>query len=170
MAEERDSLKEVGALADLVVDTTNLSPHDLRRQVLSMAGVDSSEQLLSVEVQSFSYMQGVPPTASLVFDVRFLPNPFFEERLRALPGDNPEVSAWLDDFQEVGESVTRIAELVCYLLPRYLRELKTNLSIAVGCTGGRHRSVFVAERIAAHMRDGGYEVVVHHRDKDRGRY
>jgi len=170
IADERESLREVRALADLVVDTTNLSPHDLRRQILSLAGVDSSQQLLSVDVQSFSYLQGVPPTASLVFDVRFLPNPYFEDGLRPLAGDDPLVAGWLADFPEVAEAVSRIVDLLGYLLPRYLRELKTNLGIAVGCTGGRHRSVYIAERLATSLRELGYQVAVHHRDKDRWRF
>ncbi len=171
IADERSSLEGVRRLADLIVDTTNLSPHDLRRQVLSLAGLEGGpQQLLSVEVQSFSYLQGVPPTASLVFDVRFLPNPYFEHRLRPLPGDDPEVVQWFGSIPEVDEAVTRLADLVTYLLPRYGRELKTHLTIAVGCTGGRHRSVYVAERIAAAMAESGYEATVHHRDRDRWRY
>lgn len=170
IADERRDLDEVRALADLVLDTTNLSPHDLRRHVLSLAGVDRVLTLLSsIEVQSFSYLQGVPPTASLVFDVRFLPNPFFEDGLRALAGDDPEVARWLDASAEVSSALDRILGLLVYLLPRYANELKTHLSIAFGCTGGRHRSVFVAERIAAKLRDKGFEVAVHHRDKQRWR-
>lgn len=170
IAEEQGSLRQVRALADMIVDTTELSPHDLRRQVLSMAGIDEPRKLMSVEVQSFGYLQGVPPTASLVFDVRFLPNPYFEEKLRALSGDDDEVMSWFKGYQEVGEAVQRLSDLVLYLLPSYGKELKTHLTVAVGCTGGRHRSVYVADRMARMTRDAGYQVVVHHRDKDRWRY
>jgi len=170
IAEEQGSLQPVRALAEMIVDTTALSPHDLRRQVLSMAGIDEPQKLMSVEVQSFAYLQGVPPTASLVFDVRFLPNPYFEEKLRALPGDEPDVVQWLGGFAEVDEAVRRLSDLVLYLLPSYGQELKTHLTVAVGCTGGRHRSVYVADRMARVMREAGYEVVVHHRDRDRWRY
>jgi len=169
IADERASLSVVRDLADLVIDTTNLSPHDLRRQVLALAGADSTHQLLGIEIQSFSYLQGVPPTASLVFDVRFLPNPFFEAELRDLNGDAPAVAEWLDRFDEVQDAFGRILDLVTYLMPRYGRELKTHLTIAVGCTGGRHRSVYVADRLAIAMGETGYDVVVHHRDKDRRR-
>jgi UPF0042 nucleotide-binding protein len=170
IADERRDLDEVRSLADLVLDTTNLSPHDLRRHVLSLAGVDRVLTLLStIEIQSFSYLQGVPPTASLVFDVRFLPNPFFEDSLRALAGDDPEVAQWLDASPEVSSALDRILDLLVYLLPRYANELKTHLSIAFGCTGGRHRSVFAAERIATNLREKGFEVSVHHRDKQRWR-
>jgi UPF0042 nucleotide-binding protein len=170
IADERASLDEVRSMADLIVDTTNLSPHDLRRQVLSLAGVDDARQIMAVEVESFSYLRGVPPTASLVFDVRFLPNPFFEEGLRELPGNDPKVAAWLDRFEEVTDAVQRLTDLVLYLLPRYASELKTHLSVAVGCTGGRHRSVYVAESIARSIGEAGCQVAIRHRDKDRWRY
>lgn len=170
IADERRDLDEVRSLADLILDTTNLSPHDLRRHVLSLAGVDRVLTLLSsIEVQSFSYLQGVPATASLVFDVRFLPNPFFEDGLRTLSGEDPEVAQWLDASAEVSSALERILDLLLYLLPRYANELKTHLSIAFGCTGGRHRSVFVAERVASALREKGFEVTVHHRDKQRWR-
>ncbi len=170
ITEERGLLEDVRGLADLVIDTTGLSPHDLRRQMLSLAGGDQEHQPLTVEVQSFSYLQGVPATASLVFDVRFLPNPFFEESLRALSGDDRPVSEWLGKFAEVDEAFDRMMDLISYLLPRYAEEMKTHLGIAMGCTGGRHRSVYFAERIAKVLKEEGRDVVVHHRDKDRWRY
>ena len=170
ITEERSTLADVRDLADLIIDTTNLSPHDLRRQVLTLGGRDSDQPPLTVEVQSFSYLQGVPATASLVFDVRFLPNPFFEPSLRKLAGDDAPVAAWLSEFDEVDEAVKRIMDLISYLLPRYAEEMKTHLGIALGCTGGRHRSVYVADRVAQGLVEAGHEVVVHHRDKERWRY
>jgi UPF0042 nucleotide-binding protein len=170
ITEERAALAEFRELADLVIDTTNLSPHDLRRQVLTLGGEDQRQSRLMIEVQSFSYMQGVPATASLVFDVRFLPNPFFERELRALSGDDEAVRKWLDAYPEVGESIGRIMDLVSFLLPRYVKEMKTHLGIALGCTGGKHRSVYAAERVAHELTEAGHEVFVHHRDKERWRY
>jgi len=170
IADERRTLRDVRELADLIVDTTNLTVHDLRRQVLSLAGADAVEDRLSVELQSFSYLQGVPPTASLVFDVRFLPNPYFVDSLRSLPGDDPEVMAWLSGHAEVESTIAKLASLIEDLVPRYARELKTDLLIAVGCTGGRHRSVYVAERLAKALGQAGHEVTVHHRDRDRWRF
>jgi UPF0042 nucleotide-binding protein len=169
IADERGSLQGVRRLADLVVDTTHLSPHDLKRQILSLAGSARSDQQLAIEVQSFSYLQGVPPTASLVFDVRFLPNPYFESELRALAGDDEAVVEWIESYDEVHDAVGRIAELVLFLLPRYGQELKAEVTIAVGCTGGRHRSVYVAGRLARELEKSGHEVIVHHRDKDHWR-
>lgn len=170
ITEERSALAEFRELADLVIDTTNLSPHDLRRQVQTLGGDDDRRSRLTIEVQSFSYMQGVPATASLVFDVRFLPNPFFVQELRALSGDDDAVKTWLDAYPEVEEAVSRIMDLVSFLLPRYVKEMKTHLGIALGCTGGKHRSVYAAERVARELAGAGNEVVVHHRDKERWRY
>ena len=170
ITEERSSMAEFRELADLIIDTTDLSPHDLRRRMLALAEIEPERPGLAIEVQSFSYMQGVPATASLVCDVRFLPNPFFQQELRALSGDDKAVRAWLDRFPEVDEAVGRIMDLISFLLPRYVEEMKSHLTIALGCTGGKHRSVYVAERVAAALREAGHEVVVHHRDKERWRY
>ena len=169
IADERASLMPVRELADLIIDTSQLTPHDLKRQILSLAGSTDTTQKMVVAVQSFSYLQGVPVTASVVFDVRFLPNPYFQDELRSLAGDDEAVAEWFGRFPEVGESIGRLVDLLLYLLPRYAHELKAEVTIAVGCTGGRHRSVFVAQRIAAAIRDAGYDVVVHHRDRDRWR-
>lgn len=167
---ERRSLSAVRELADLIIDTTNLSPHDLRRQILALGAGDSEPpEVLSIEVESFSYLQGVPSTASLVFDVRFLPNPYFNPELRALAGDDEPVRQWLDGQEGVDGAIQRIVDLLLYLIPRYGDELKSHLTIAVGCTGGRHRSVYVAERVAEAMKAEGREVVLRHRDKDQWR-
>jgi UPF0042 nucleotide-binding protein len=160
----------VRELADLIIDTSQLTPHDLKRQILSLAaGSTDTTQKMVVAVQSFSYLQGAPVTASVVFDVRFLPNPYFQDELRSLAGDDEAVVEWFGRFPEVGEAIGRLVDLLLYLLPRYAHELKAEVTIAVGCTGGRHRSVFVAQRVAAAVREAGYDVVVHHRDRDRWR-
>jgi UPF0042 nucleotide-binding protein len=168
---ERASLAPIRELADLIVDTTRLSPHDLRRQVLTLGAGDAPPpEVLTVEVASFSYLQGVPSTASLVFDVRFLPNPYFEQHLRSLAGDDDEVVEWLTGQPEVEEAVRRIVDLALYLIPRYNEELKSHVTIAVGCTGGRHRSVYIADRVARELEVAGREVVLRHRDKEQWRY
>lgn len=170
ISEERQRLEPIRQLADLVVDTTSLSPHDLRRHILELAGVDNPAELMKIEVQSFSYLQGVPSTASLVFDVRFLPNPYFEEALRPLSGTDSAVADWLSGHTEVLEAVGRIGALVEYLVPAYAKELKTHLLVAVGCTGGRHRSVFLAEQLARLLEGREQSVDVYHRDRDNWRY
>ena len=170
IADERASLMPVRELADLIIDTSQLTPHDLKRQILSLAaGSTDTTQKMVVAVQSFSYLQGAPVTASVVFDVRFLPNPYFQDELRSLAGDDEAVVEWFGRFPEVDEAIGRLVDLLLYLLPRYAHELKAEVTIAVGCTGGRHRSVFVAQRIARAVREAGYDVVVHHRDRDRWR-
>ena len=168
--EERHRLEKIRALANVVIDSTGLNPHELRRQALSLGGIDDPRELMSLHIESFSYLQGVPPTASLVFDVRFLPNPYFVPGLRALPGDSPEVSSWLDGFAEVATAIDEMSQFTLDLLPKYGAELKTSLTIALGCTGGRHRSVFVATRLAERIQKAGYVVTLVHRDKDRWRY
>lgn len=168
--EEHVSLQAVRQAADLVLDTTSLNPHELRRQALGLGGLESPASILALDVESFSYLYGVPPTASLVFDVRFLPNPYFVEELRPLAGDDPKVMAWLGQFKEVGAALERMLDLTLDLLPRYGAELKTHVTIAAGCTGGRHRSVFTAHRIAEATAAAGYQVSLHHRDRERWRY
>lgn len=170
IADERASLRPVREVADLIIDTTHLTPHDLKRQILTLAGSAQTGRTLEVAVQSFSYLQGVPVTASLVLDVRFLPNPYFQDDLRAFSGDDEAVIAWFGERPEVDDAIRRLMDLILYLLPRYADELKAEVTIAVGCTGGRHRSVYVASRIAEAIRQAGYEVVLHHRDRDRWRY
>jgi len=170
IADERESLREVREAADLVIDTTHLTPHDLKRQILSLAGTSEGVRQMMVTLQSFSYLQGVPATASLVFDVRFLPNPYFEAELRSLAGDDEMVVRWFEASDEVTDAVIRLEDLILYLLPKYDHELKAEVTIAMGCTGGRHRSVYMANRMARLVEAAGYDVVVHHRDKDRWRY
>lgn len=170
IADERESMAAVRDAADLVIDTTHLTPHDLKRQILTLAGTPTGVRRMMVTLQSFSYLQGVPATASLVFDVRFLPNPYFEPELRSLAGDDDEVVSWFEDSPEVTDAVRRLQDLILYLLPKYDHELKAEVTIAMGCTGGRHRSVYLANRVARMVEEAGYDVVVHHRDKDRWRY
>ena len=170
IAREALSLAAVRQAADLVIDSSELNPHELRRRALGLGGVEDPRELLTVDVESFSYLHGVPPVASLVFDVRFLPNPYFLEELRPLPGDHPDVASWLDGIDEVNEALDQLTGLVLSLLPRYGAELKSHVTVAVGCTGGRHRSVYTATRLADAVRKAGYTVSLHHRDKDRWRY
>ena len=164
---EMEALLPIRQLSDVVLNTSALNPHELKRTVLALVGVEDPRSLLTLSVESFSYLGGVPPVASLVFDVRFLPNPFYEERLRAHTGDDPVLVEWFEGHDEVRESLQKITDLVLYVLPRYASELKSHVSIAVGCTGGRHRSVFVATRLATAISDAGYEIRLSHRDRDR---
>jgi UPF0042 nucleotide-binding protein len=162
IAQERQLLGDLRIRADIVVDTTELSPGELRR-VLSGQAVD-----LSVFVTSFSYRHGIPRDADLVFDVRFLANPHYEPALKALSGLDPQCAAFIEQdgaWRSFFEAMTRLFDV---LLPGFEREGKRYLTVAVGCTGGRHRSVFAANRLAVWLGDTGHKVDVVHRDVDKG--
>lgn len=161
---ERAQLSVVRNEADLIVDTTTHTVHSLRSFLLSRFRGSDEDVKLRVEILSFGHKHGVPSQLDLLFDVRHLPNPYFEKGLRELPGTNPKVVAFLDSKEEVRETVRRFADLLKYLLPQYEREGKSYLSIGVGCTGGRHRSVRVSETLKEILSEAGFEVSVNHRD------
>ena len=152
--------------ADLTIDTSELSIGDLRRILQGHVGPRRSA-CASIAVTSFSYRQGLPREADLVLDARFLNNPHYDEALRPLSGRDPAVAAFLEADHGFAAFHASLSELLTILLPRFEREGKSYLTIAVGCTGGRHRSVFVAEKLGAYIRAGGREAFVHHRDLDR---
>lgn len=164
---ERAELEGVRALADDIIDTSGLTPHELRSQVAARFGSTELALPMVIRCESFGFRYGVPPDASLVFDVRFLPNPHFVAELRPHPGTHPAVASWLDTQPGVEEAFVRIRDLVEDFLPGYKREQKSYLVIAFGCTGGKHRSVYLAERLAAELRGKSWVVAVHHRDRDR---
>jgi RNase adapter protein RapZ len=164
---EREELAPVRALADEILDTSDLSPHELRSEVAARFGTTDLALPMVVRCESFGFRHGLPPGANLVFDVRYLPNPHFVSELRPLPGDHPKVREWLERQPEVEESWVRFRDLCDALLPAYRREQKSYLVIAFGCTGGRHRSVYFAERLAAHLAEQKWVVAVDHRDRDR---
>lgn len=167
VARERAELEPVRALADQIFDTTGLTPHELRAEVATRFG--STEQALPMVVrcESFGFRYGLPPDSNLVFDLRFLPNPHFVPELRPLPGDHPAVRSWLEGNPEVEETFSRIRDLVSALLPAYRREQKSYLVVAFGCTGGRHRSVYFADRLARELSSDKWVVAAQHRDRDR---
>lgn len=164
---EREQMQRIRDLSDETLDTTDLTPHELRAVVASRFGSTDQALPMLVRCESFGFRFGLPTDATLVFDVRFLPNPHFVPELRPLPGDTDAVKEWLDEKPEVGEAFDRFAALCDYLLPAYRREQKSYVVIAFGCTGGRHRSVYFAERLAAHLGAHGWHATVQHRDRDR---
>jgi RNase adapter protein RapZ len=165
--QERSDLEGVRALADDVIDTTGLTPHELRAEVASRFGTTENALPMLIRSESFGFRYGIPPDANLVLDVRFLPNPHFVAELRPLPGSDPRVRRWLEEHSEVEQAFVRFRDLIESLLPEYRKEQKSYLVIAFGCTGGRHRSVYLAERLAAHLVEKRWLVTVHHRDRDR---
>jgi len=167
VARERAELEPVRVLADEKLDTTGLTPHELRAEVASRFGSTELALPMVVRCESFGFRYGLPPDANLVFDLRFLPNPHFVAELRALPGDHPKVSTWLEGEPEVEATFDRIRDLIEALLPAYKREQKSYLVVAFGCTGGKHRSVYFADKLARDLSDKGWVVALVHRDRDR---
>lgn len=164
LTSERHRLQPLRALADVVVDTTKFNVHELRAQLTErFQGGDSDKNLL-ISCVSFGYREGVPEDADLVFDVRFLPNPHFIPKFRPLTGRHPEVAKYIRSFPQTREFINRISELLIYLIPHYIREGKSYLTIAFGCTGGKHRSVMIAEDVKKRLAKAGYNVKVVHRD------
>ena len=163
---EREMLWRLRDEADFVVDTSLLSVHDLRRIIVGNFRIDAAPGL-TIFVTSFSYRHGVPREADLVFDVRFLANPHWDIKLRPLTGQEKEVGAYISKDPDYAAFLEHLEKLIVPLLPRYLQEGKSYLTIAVGCTGGRHRSVHIAEQMATILASHGYIVGVGHRDLDR---
>ena len=164
--EERRLLVDVRARADKVIDTTHLSVKDLRDTLHSLYGEGKTGML--VHVTSFGYKYGLPPAADLVFDVRFMENPFYIDELRPLSGDHPKVRDFVLGHPATRAFLERLMPLLEFSLPRYEEEKKPRLEIAFGCTGGRHRSIAIADEVARRLgRAWPGEVVVEHRDRDR---
>lgn len=161
---ERKALNEIRESADLIIDTTKHTVHTLRRLIIQKFGQHEEGSPLQVQISSFGHKYGAPHQVDLLFDVRHLPNPYFEEGMRELPGTHRKVVEYLEKQPEVGETIKRFVDLLEYLLPLYKREGKSYLSIGIGCTGGRHRSVMVANRLAEALKSDDFEVTVVHRD------
>jgi UPF0042 nucleotide-binding protein len=161
---ERRRLQPLRALADVVVDTTKFNVHELRSQLIARFQGSNSDRNLLISCVSFGYREGVPEDADLVFDVRFLPNPHFIPKFRPLTGRHPEVAKYIRSFPQTREFINRISELLVYLIPHYIREGKSYLTIAFGCTGGKHRSVMIAEDVKKRLSRAGFNVKVVHRD------
>ncbi len=164
---ERVLLKPVRQLADAVIDTTKMNVHELRDFVQARFGGLATRKSMLVSVASFGFRFGVLPEADLVFDVRFLPNPNYVPRLKSKTGRDAAVRRYCDSFPQTREFVKRVMDLLLYLLPNYLREGKSYLTIGIGCTGGRHRSVALTEELAMLLAHEGYKVKVFHRDLGR---
>jgi len=164
---ERILLKPMRQLASEVIDTTRLNVHELRDLIQTRFGGIAARQSMLVSAVSFGYRFGVPQDADLVFDVRFLPNPNYVPRLKNKTGRDVGVGRFMDSYPQTREFVNRLMNLLLYLLPQYVREGKSYLTIAIGCTGGRHRSVFLAEQVASALAHEGYKTKVSHRDIGR---
>ena len=165
---ERKQLRKIRGLADQIVDTTGLTVHQLRELFQALSDPRTSRQRLVVTLLSFGFMYGVPVDADLVFDARFLPNPHFVERLRPLTGRDRGVVRFLEKQPLTAQFLEKMRDMLVFLIPEYMREGKTYLTIAIGCTGGRHRSVMLAEALQPSLQAlKGVRVRVRHRDVER---
>jgi UPF0042 nucleotide-binding protein len=162
--EEQQTLRTIRKMADLIMDTSEYTVHQLRDYIRARYDVRESRSQLALSVTSFGFKHGLPAEAELVFDVRFLPNPNFMPALKRLTGEHPRVVRYLRRQQETALFLRRLWSFLGFTLPRYSREGKSHLTIAIGCTGGRHRSVMIARELGRILESKGYHVNVRHRD------
>jgi len=162
--EEREALRPIRKMADLILDTSKYTVHELRDYIREHYDLRSMASPIVISVMSFGYKYGAPAEADLVFDVRFLPNPNFVPALKRLTGNHPSVVRYMRRHGDTAAFLRRLVSFLRYVLPRYVREGKSYLVIAIGCTGGRHRSVMIANALAKALADGRYTVKARHRD------
>jgi len=167
IVEERQMLDTVRNVADTQIDTSRFNVHELREEILKRFGHGDQTQRLLVSCLSFGFKNGVPLDADLVFDVRFLPNPHFVPEFREKTGLDPKVAAYVKGFPQTGEFLDKVTDLMLYLVPHYVKEGKSYLTIGFGCTGGQHRSVMMAEEMAKRLSKAGYVAKALHRDMPR---
>ena len=169
---ERERLQAIRDMAQQVIDTSQLNVHQLKEKIQQYAQEGRPSNQMTVTLLSFGYSFGIPFESDLLMDVRFLPNPYFVEELKRLKGDHPKVAEYVLQWEETKEFLRHIQELIRFLLPLYERERKTHLTIAVGCTGGRHRSIVIVNQLAERLRDEvtkrGVFLSVQHRDAEKG--
>ena len=167
ISSERSRLVPIRNIADLEIDTSKFNVHELRTHLVELFKTGGERQPLLISALSFGFRNGVPESADLVFDVRFLPNPHFIPEFRPLTGRHPRVAKYIRDFPQTREFIAKVMDLLLFLLPFYVAEGKSYLTLAFGCTGGQHRSVFLAEEIKKRLTKAGYRVKVEHRESPR---
>jgi UPF0042 nucleotide-binding protein len=161
---EREMLQGIRERATHVIDTSMMAVAALREELFRIISQGADEQRLAILIESFGFRYGIPVDCDNIYDVRFLPNPFYEAELKLHRGNDPEIRDYLMKYPETAEFIAKQTEILAYLLPFYIREGKVRLMIGIGCTGGRHRSVFIAEEIAAKLNAMDFQTSVYHRD------
>ena len=161
---ERQKTEFLRKRADYIIDTTHLLTRELKKELNNIFVENGKFSNMMISVLSFGFKYGIPEDADLVFDVRFLPNPFYEDALRTLTGNDEPVAKFIEHYPQTQQFLQKEEELLDLLLPQYVTEGKSQLVISVGCTGGQHRSVYIANRLAAYLRKEGYKVLLSHRD------
>jgi UPF0042 nucleotide-binding protein len=164
---ERKRLDPIRNVADVVLDTTKFNVHELRAHILAQCERGTKPRDLTISSVSFGFKNGVPAEADLVFDVRFLPNPHFVPAFRKLTGRHPKVAKYIRQFPQTQEFLDKVTDMLKFLLPHYVEEGKSYLTVAFGCTGGQHRSVFIAEEMKKRLEAEGHRVTTAHRDMPR---
>lgn len=164
---ERTLLEEIMTAANTVIDTTDLTGQELKQKIAAAFRPGAFKTSLAITVMSFGYKYGLPGDADIVLDVRFLPNPYYQDNLRALTGENKKVKNFVLERPATQTFIKKSESLLCFLLPHYAKEGKTHFTIALGCTGGRHRSVVLADEVHKFLKEKKYNVIVRHRDIDR---
>lgn len=162
--DERKSLSKIRPLADHIIDSSQFSVHQLRDAIESIYRTGEDEGRILINMLSFGFRWGVPTDADLVFDVRFLPNPNYQPELKRFTGRHPAVARYIRQFEQTEEFMRRITDLLVYLLPHYIKEGKSYLTIAFGCTGGHHRSVMMSDEVRKRLAKAGFHAKVTHRD------
>jgi UPF0042 nucleotide-binding protein len=162
--EEREALRPIREMADTHLDTSEYTVHELREWVKEHYSLREEGSPMVLSVMSFGYKYGVPPEADLVFDCRFLPNPNFVPALKPQTGSDPAVIRYMNRQKDTGRFLRKLDDFLSFVVPQYVKEGKSYLTVAVGCTGGRHRSVMLANSVAESLSDKGYKVKVRHRD------
>jgi len=164
---ERKRLAPIRNVADIVIDTTKFNVHELRAHIIAQFERAAGDRELTISLSSFGFKNGVPGEADMVFDVRFLPNPHFVPEFRKLTGRHAKVAKYVRQFPQTLEFLDKATEMLKFLLPHYIEEGKSYLTVAFGCTGGQHRSVFIAEEMKKRLEAEGYRVKTAHRDMPR---
>jgi UPF0042 nucleotide-binding protein len=167
IVEERQLLDPVRNVADTLIDTSRFNVHELRSEIQKRFGHQDQSQNLLVSCLSFGFKNGVPLDADLVFDIRFLPNPHFVPEFRDMTGLDPKVAAYVKGFPQTNEFLAKVTDLMLFLMPHYVKEGKSYLTVAFGCTGGQHRSVMMAEEMTRRLTKAGYQAKTAHRDIPR---
>ena len=164
IAKERKILEQIKKDADYVIDTSGLLTRVLKEELIKIFVKDEKYNSLMISIMSFGFKNGIPADADLVFDVRFLPNPFYVESLKKLTGNDKPVRDYVMSFPEAGQFMEKLEDMISFLIPGYVKEGKNQLVIAIGCTGGQHRSVTIANALAERLRGGDYGINLYHRD------
>src|SRR3989339_982344 len=165
LRQERNSLADLRQLAHRIIDSSHYNPHQLRELIKDEYSEQAPRQRMCLHLISFAYKKGIPPEADMVLDVRFLPNPYFVEALQPLTGENPEVRKYVLDRPETQAFLDHLFTFVDFLLPQFQEEGKTHLTLAIGCTGGQHRSVVIANLLGQHLTQGNLPLNLHHREE-----